>query len=193
MIRYCKSCNIEIPINRLKIVPNTMHCVNCSDVEKVSAIPIIHHKTGNEIQIVSDSKVAAEFHKIASRTGFGTLRGLKPGKSGGSTHKLNCNTTSIIESNADEKVYDALGTRVMELYDLFGKDKAMKLIRESIDSRLISRYQGSKLISIVNALSKQPEPELTDVAVSYKPKNETVKSVISDEIAETFKHWKRFK
>lgn len=174
----------------MKIVPNTQHCVQCSTESKVSAIPVIHHKTGNEIQIVSDPEVAAEFHKLSSRAGFGTLRGMKPGHSGGSSAKISCRPATFVETHADEKTYEEFGKRVMTTFDIFGKEKALKLIRESVDSRFISKYQGGKLISILNALTKQPEQCIESV-ISYKPKNDRVTSIVSDEITETFKNWKR--
>lgn len=50
-------------------------CVNCSKEAKWSGVPIIHHKTGNEIQIVKDPRDAAEFMAKSSR-GFGASRGV---------------------------------------------------------------------------------------------------------------------
>ena len=55
----CK-CNITIPEGRLGLGYRT--CVNCSTTELYSYIPIIEHKTGNTIQIVSQS-LSAAVHK----------------------------------------------------------------------------------------------------------------------------------
>ena len=59
----CK-CKITIPEGRLGLGYRT--CVNCSTTELYSYIPIIEHKTGNTIQIVSQS-LSAAVHKAWRR------------------------------------------------------------------------------------------------------------------------------
>jgi len=50
----CISCNNEIHPGRLRALPNTKTCVNCSTVEKVAGFRIISGKnTYSELQIVS--------------------------------------------------------------------------------------------------------------------------------------------
>lgn len=39
IIKYCK-CGVQIPPARLKILPNTMTCVNCSDVQTKKPVVI---------------------------------------------------------------------------------------------------------------------------------------------------------
>jgi len=191
MCRTCKSCNQTIPTKRVEIIPNVQYCVNCSNEDKVSAIPIIHHKTGNEIQIVRDREAAAEFHRMASRVGFGTLRGLKAGKSGGTDVKVSITKRDIFIANADEATFNKLGERVMYIYDLLGRPKADTLIREAVTSRLISSSQGSRLTKILNSL----DTVKTDTDVSgdkYLPNdNLKEKKIVTDEIAEVIKFWKR--
>lgn len=49
---YCKcKPNTKIPAGRLALGYST--CVECSTAKKYSYVPIIEHKTGNTIQIVS--------------------------------------------------------------------------------------------------------------------------------------------
>ena len=55
----CK-CTNTIPQVRLQLGYKT--CVNCSEIEQYSYVPIITHKTGNTIQIVSQS-LSALVHK----------------------------------------------------------------------------------------------------------------------------------
>jgi len=50
--------------------------VACSTEERWSGVPVVNHKTGNEIQIVKDPEVAADFLAKSARVGFGTLRGM---------------------------------------------------------------------------------------------------------------------
>ena len=50
----CIKCGNEIPTGRLKAVPNTKTCVNCSSSERVAGFRVISGKdTYSEIQIVS--------------------------------------------------------------------------------------------------------------------------------------------
>ena len=51
----CKCKNI-IPIQRVNLGYNT--CVNCSTTERYGCAPLINHKTGNSIQIMSSEDAA---------------------------------------------------------------------------------------------------------------------------------------
>ena len=65
----CK-CNNIIPSGRVKLGFST--CVDCSTVEAYGCAPLINHKTGNSIQIMSSSD-AARIAKITRRRGYGTM------------------------------------------------------------------------------------------------------------------------
>ena len=67
----CK-CNNIIPQGRLNLGYKT--CVNCSTTEQYGCIPITYHKTGNTIQIMSQSD-AAHIAKATRRRGYGTMLG----------------------------------------------------------------------------------------------------------------------
>jgi len=47
-------------------------CVECSTVEQYGCAPLINHKTGNSIQIMSQSD-AAKIAKMTQRRGYGTM------------------------------------------------------------------------------------------------------------------------
>ena len=70
----CKKCQGEFPSKRKELGYTT--CVDCSDEKRWSVIPVIHHKTGNEFQVVKDPDVVAEFMAKSQRSGFGTLKGM---------------------------------------------------------------------------------------------------------------------
>ena len=77
MTRNCKHCNKQIPEGRLKILPYTHNCVNCSTTEKVGCHTVISGKnTYSEIQIV-DQETAANLSRMQSRRGFGVATGVK--------------------------------------------------------------------------------------------------------------------
>ena len=65
----CK-CNNIIPPGRVNLGFNV--CVNCSTVETYGCAPLINHKTGNSIQIMSSSD-AAKIAKMTQRRGYGTM------------------------------------------------------------------------------------------------------------------------
>jgi hypothetical protein len=65
----CK-CGSTIPQGRVNLGYKT--CVNCSTVEQYGCAPLINHKTGNSIQIMSQSD-AAKIAKMTQRRGYGTM------------------------------------------------------------------------------------------------------------------------
>lgn len=62
-MNYCR-CGSTIPEGRLNL--GYTKCVKCSEVQQYSYVPIIEHKTGNTIQIVSQ-EVSASVHKAWRR------------------------------------------------------------------------------------------------------------------------------
>ena len=72
----CK-CNNQIPEGRLRL--GFKVCVNCSSVEAYGCAPVINHKTGNSIQIMS-SEDARKIAKLTRRKGYGTMLGQKGGR-----------------------------------------------------------------------------------------------------------------
>jgi len=67
----CK-CNNIIPSVRVNLGYST--CVNCSTTEAYGCAPLINHKTGNSIQIMSRAD-AAKIAKMTQRRGYGTMLG----------------------------------------------------------------------------------------------------------------------
>jgi len=65
----CKCKNI-IPNGRLRL--GFKVCIECSTIERYGCAPIINHKTGNTIQIMS-SEDAAIVAKLTRRRGYGTM------------------------------------------------------------------------------------------------------------------------
>lgn len=65
----CKCKNI-IPDGRVNLGYTV--CVSCSTVQRYGCAPLINHKTGNSIQIMS-SEDAAIIAKMTKRKGYGTM------------------------------------------------------------------------------------------------------------------------
>lgn len=189
----CTVCREVIPAKRLELLPGATHCVKCSTEDKVSAIPVIHHKTGNEIQIVRDPEVAAEFHRLSSRVGFGTLRGLKAGVSGDSSKKfIPTKTTNRIIPKDDANAYERVGEEMMKMFELLGPERARKVVSDAIGSGRVSSVQGGSLYRILEALLHSSKKADKPVYVSYLPKDIKEKKIVSDEIDLAFRQWKKF-
>ena len=65
----CK-CNKIIPKLRVKLGYRV--CIGCSTTEQYGCTPLINHKTGNSIQIMSKSD-ATKIAKMTQRRGYGTM------------------------------------------------------------------------------------------------------------------------
>ena len=73
----CISCTSTIPECRLKILPGTRTCVNCSTTQRVGGHTVISGKnTYSEVQIVS-AEMARDLNRMQSRRGFGVATGVK--------------------------------------------------------------------------------------------------------------------
>ena len=68
----CNCCDSLIPQGRVDL--GYKPCVNCSTTEQYGCIPITYHKTGNTIQIMSQSD-AAHIARATRRRGYGTMLG----------------------------------------------------------------------------------------------------------------------
>lgn len=155
---YCK-CSSRIPEIRLSLGYKT--CVQCSTEARWSGVPVINHKTGNEIQIVKDPEVAAEFLAKSARIGFGTLRGMS------TSYRKPSNIISKIKEIPDKPVpstivartilpneFETVGSEVMNILETTGSEAAYNHIQVSLQNRRIFGIHANQLRSILQALQK---------------------------------------
>ena len=189
-MKCCSVCNQQIPEGRLKVLPAATTCVKCSTEEKWSGGHVIHHKTGNEVCVIKDKKQAEEFQRMSSRAGFGTMRGMKPGVSGGK--KSNGLAVGLI-FQADKATFEEMGTKAMDLYELFGIDKVNRFLSEKVTERVISFGQSQKILKLINVVHtkeiSQKKPERYNPYGKFEPN--IPKGSVSKEIEESFKYWKK--
>lgn len=155
----CKTCFITIPIQRFNL--GYRICINCSNEPKWSSVPVINHKTGNEIQIIKDPEVAAEFLAKSARQGFGTLRGMSK------SYKRITNTLEpqppkltpsqppsdrVINRKQLPHQFESIGEKVMELIEAKDKKTALCLIDSSLQEKSIWKNQANQLRLIVESL-----------------------------------------
>jgi hypothetical protein len=150
----CKSCRATIPAQRLKALPGTLHCANCSPVEPVGCVDIVYHKTGNTIQIMPKEQAQA-INKSARRSGFGSLASMRG--SGGS-EKTGAYVHQVpLTRQATREDFNLAGERMMHFVELGMREKALGEITESHKSRLITPAQARQLKSIVDQFLPQEE------------------------------------
>lgn len=155
----CKTCLEVIHPKRWDLGYRT--CVNCSVEPRWSSIPVINHKTGNEIQIVKDPEVAAEFMAKTARVGFGTMRGMS------SSYKRK---TPAVATKAellpdkplvDREVarrplpnqFEAVGFMVMNHIESGQKQSAYEYIESALNEKRIYKIHAERLRQIVEALT----------------------------------------
>jgi len=69
----CVKCKEDIPVGRLKALPGTKVCVNCSDTQRWYLRNIISGKTiYSEAEIIKDPELAVKMRKMDRRSGWGS-------------------------------------------------------------------------------------------------------------------------
>jgi len=69
----CIKCKEVIPVGRLKALPGTKVCVNCSDTQRWYLRNIISGKTTySEAEIIKDPELAVKMRKMDRRAGWGS-------------------------------------------------------------------------------------------------------------------------
>ena len=67
----CK-CGTIIPKKRVEL--GYITCIECSTEKKASGHLVVHHKTGNNYEIIKNPETAAIIDSMSSRNGFGSKR-----------------------------------------------------------------------------------------------------------------------
>jgi hypothetical protein len=175
----CTKCKDKINARRLKALPQTKVCVNCSTAEAVSCVDVIYHKTGNTIQIM-DKESADKINKLAKRSGFGIMAGMKGG-SGGATKTTSLGNVAVWRVPTEEDYQRAL-KRVGELIDLENREKCLKYAQQQYDSKLINSKHLFNLRTIIDTLLPLPK------------KKELVRDeTLDEEVTHAFRNWKNSK
>jgi len=69
----CSKCSNEINPLRIKALPDTTTCVNCSDTSRWYVRNVISGKTTYcETEIIKDASAAESIRKMDQRTGWGS-------------------------------------------------------------------------------------------------------------------------
>ena len=172
----CKKCNETVPQARVDLGYKV--CVKCSEVEKYGCVDIVYHKTGNTIQIMPREE-ADQINKLAQRTGFGTLRALRSGKSTTKKTKIGKGCSKAFIGN--EHSFKKVGEKCMMWADIEDWQMVMKTLQKAKDSFEISGGQYNRLLRIFKELMPKEE------------KQTKVEKPVSEEITHAFRNWKNSK
>lgn len=165
----CKSC--EQPVHPKRIELGYRTCVLCSTEKMWSGIPITNHKTGNEIQIVKDPEVAAEFMAKSARVGFGTMRGMTTGyKRRNPTPAVKISDEVVPKKNIERIIkdriisrrkmpheYETVGEEMMITLESQGQAAAILCIENALEKKRIFRKHFEQLNSIIAVIASTQE------------------------------------
>ena len=175
----CTKCKEDIDSRRLKALPRTKVCVNCSTEEYVSCVDVIYHKTGNTIQIM-DKESADKIKNLSRRSGFGIMAGMKGGSGGGTSSKVLGNVT--VFRIPTEEDYQSVLLRLGEMIDFASREKCLKYVERQYESKLISSKHLFNLKTIIDTLLPLPKKEVV-----------IIDDTLDEEVTHAFRNWKNSK
>jgi hypothetical protein len=151
-MKICK-CGETIPEKRAELGYTT--CVECSTTKKFSGHLVVHHKTGNEYEVIRDPGTANEVRRM-TRAGFGARR-----KGGNYEEKTprsrklkpveHTESTYVIQKiSPDPKKWkdEEWGIRVMEAFES-SKEEARELLEKIYQSGEMSPDCRKRIIYLM--------------------------------------------
>jgi len=177
----CSKCDEIIPKGRLKILPDTKECVECSSTEPNMVRTIITGKTTySEIEVIKNKETKEYLQRLEGkgRTGFGSMlyRGSRNEPSA-SKVSLKSNVRQIplyTKEHFDKVLKEAIG------WLDYDKDYSIKKVEKALKNEMISGPQYRQILEILEVMSP------TEVRVKKEVKQEKV----DEEIVHAFRNWK---
>jgi hypothetical protein len=123
---------------------------------------VVNHKTGNEIQIVKDPEVAADFLAKSARVGFGTLRGMtssrKPRKAV-TPREVKIEEKPVhsyeLSRRALPHEFDAVCQEALDLLERAGSGLALSYVEEALEQKRIYRVHAKRICEILLTFAGQ--------------------------------------
>ena len=156
----CK-CGSEIPKARIDMGYKV--CVDCSTESRWTVVPVNYHKTGNTAEIIKDPEVAEEFMFMASRKGFGVMRGLTSTRRKPTVRQPREKKEEAPVTNLPPKVmgkymptyyFEEVGEKAISIAEKETIEKALVYIEQALDERLIFKKQAEQLKDIINIITQ---------------------------------------
>jgi hypothetical protein len=182
---HCSKCQVKIPKARLRAVPNTKTCVECSDVERNYVRTIISGKTTySEWEVIKNKDTKEYLKQLDSkgRTGFGSMlyRASK------SIPEPKASELSKVPKRAMRRLpeyshtsFEAVLEEAMEWLD-HDKNYAVQKIEKACKEEKISPIQYRRALEIIEVF--KPTPKIEKKKVEQQP--------VDDEILHAFRNWK---
>ena len=181
----CSKCQAKIPAARLRALPNTKTCVECSNVERNYVRTIISGKTTySEWEVIKNKDTKEYLQKLDSkgRQGFGSMlyRASKsiPEPKASEMSKTPKRSTRVLPEYTQAKFEKVLG-EAMEWLD-HDKDHAIRKIEKACEQEMISGVQRRRALEILEVF--KPTPKVVEKKVEQEP--------VDDEILHAFRNWK---
>ena len=148
----CCKCYKPIPKPRLKALPNTKECIECSSEEQNMVRAVITGKTTYcEVEVIKNKKTKEYLNSLIGkgRRGFGSMLHRSTGSdTSPSKVKLGSSTGRILRMPTKED-FDRIGKQVMLYNDLEMPDKADRIMQDALDNNHITGIQYRQLKEII--------------------------------------------
>jgi hypothetical protein len=191
--KLCK-CGQEIPTKRVELGYNV--CVNCSKVEVYGCVDVVYHKTGNTIEIMPKEAVE-QYNKLARRSGFGIMSGLRSGKAS-EMPKTPISNKPVGRDPfiTSKKNFENTGEKAMLKMESHGLDKALEYLYKCVSDFEISKPEGEKIARVLKETSKiiessKPQKKKSTKYNPYGKEEPKIEKNVSEETVWAFKNWKR--
>ena len=181
----CCKCYKPIPAARLKAVPDTKTCVECSNVERNYVRTIISGKTTySEWEVIKNKDTKEYLQKLDSkgRQGFGSMlyRASKsiPEPKASEMSKTPKRSMRVLPEYTQAK-FESVLKDAMEWIDT-DKNYAINKIKKAYKEERISGVQRRRALEIIEVF--KPTPKVIEKKVEQEP--------VDDEILHAFRNWK---
>ena len=183
-MRGCRKCHKPIPKARVKALPNTKECVECSSVERNYVRTIISGKTTySEVEVIKNKDTKEYLKNLDSkgRQGFGSM-----------LYRASKNEPSPKSSSL------SLGTRVARKMPEYSQANYEKVLGEAMQwldhdkAFAIQTIDKAYKQETISGIQRRRAIEILEV---FKPtlkvkEKETKQIPVDDEILHVFKNWK---
>ena len=179
----CCKCYKPIPEARLKALPNTKTCIECSSVERDYVRTIISGKTTySEVEVIKNKDTKDYLRKLDSkgRQGFGSMlyrasKSIPEPKS--SNVKLGTRVARKMPEFTRVNFEKVLEEAMLFLDD---KDYAIQKVEKACEQEMISGVQRRQILEILEVF--KPTTKVVKPKVEQEP--------VDDEILHAFRNWK---
>jgi len=152
----CCKCYKPIPKPRLKALPNTKECIECSSEERNMVRAVITGKTTySEVEVIKNKKTKEYLNSLIGkgRRGFGSMLHRSTGSDTNPTKiKLGGGTGRILRMPTMED-FDKIGKQFMFYHELDMPDKADCILQDALNNERITGNQYRQLKEIIKHIN----------------------------------------